>query len=174
MTARSSAAAACGSSRWPTSTATRVWMNRARRVSASSSPPGPAPGPPPAPASPPAPRPRPTPGSVLRSKGLSRTPPAPSARCAPPTAWARCLGNPHRQNVVAVTRGLCGDAQVIEEGLHPEAEGFVMLVGAGPGRGLAALFGDADTGQEGADDLVAQHQQGGDGAQRLGWGVVAP
>jgi len=28
--------------------------------------------------------------------------------------------------------------------------------------------------EERPDDLVAQHQQDGDGAQGLGWGVVAP
>jgi hypothetical protein len=32
------------------------------------------------------------------------------------------LGNPLRQDVVAVRPRLCGDAQVVEEGVHLEAE----------------------------------------------------
>jgi hypothetical protein len=60
--ARSSAARAAGLGCSPSSTLTSVWVNRARRVSASC--------------------------SVPRSRGLSRTPAAPSARWAPPTAAA--------------------------------------------------------------------------------------
>ena len=62
----------------------------------------------------------------------------------------------------------------LEQRVHVAAEGFVVLVGVGPGRGLAPSSGDADTRKDRDDDVVAQDQQGGDGAQRLGWGVVAP
>src|SRR6266568_837511 len=66
-----------------------------------------------------------------------------------------------------------GDAGVVEEGLHGDAEALVVAVDAGPVRGLASPAGAADPGQDGGDDLVAEGEQGGDGAGRLGRDVVA-
>src|SRR6266567_6040421 len=74
---------------------------------------------------------------------------------------------------------LCGgwdcrrDAEVVEEGLHAGAEALVVAVDAGPVRGLASPAGAADPGQDRGDDLVAEGEQGGDGAGRLGRDVVA-
>ena len=59
------------------------------------------------------------------------------------------------------------DAEVLEEGLHADAEGFVVAVDGGPGGGFAALAGAADAGQDRGDDLVAEGQHGGDGTG--GW-----
>ena len=62
----------------------------------------------------------------------------------------------------------------MEEGLHADAEGLVVSVDGGPVCGFAAEPGAADTGQDGADDLVAEGEQAGDGAGG-GWGdLVAP
>jgi hypothetical protein len=70
--------------------------------------------------------------------------------------------------------GCCGgDSEVGEEGLHVDPEGFVVSVGLGPVSGLAAASWAADAGQDRADDLVTQGEQGGDGAGGLRWDVVA-
>jgi hypothetical protein len=73
---------------------------------------------------------------------------------------------------------LCGccdgrDAEVVEEGLHAGAEGFVVAVDGSPVGGLASYAGAADPGQDGGDDLVAEGEQGGDGAGGVGRDVVA-
>ena len=52
----------------------------------------------------------------------------------------------------------------MEEGLHVDAQGFVVAVDAGPVGGFAAHPGAADAGQDGCDDVVAQCQESGDGA----------
>jgi hypothetical protein len=66
------------------------------------------------------------------------------------------------------------DAQVLEERLHADAEIFIVPVDGGPGGGLASLaLGAADAGEDGGDDLVAQGEQGGDGARGQGRDVVA-
>jgi len=62
----------------------------------------------------------------------------------------------------------------VEEGVHVEPEGFVVAVDAGPGGGFASPSWAADTGQDGADDLLAQGEQVGDGAGWLWRQVVAP
>jgi len=86
----------------------------------------------------------------------------------------RRLWNADRQKVV-YARGAAGcDAEVGEEGLHADAEGLVVAVDGGPVCGLAAQSGAADTGQDGADDLVAEGEQAGDGAGGLRADLVAP
>jgi len=62
----------------------------------------------------------------------------------------------------------------VEEGLHADAEGLVVAVHAGPDGGFAPEAGAADAGEDRADDLVADGEQGGDGAGRAGRDVVAP
>lgn len=56
----------------------------------------------------------------------------------------------------------------MDEGLHVDAEGFVVAVDEGPGGGFASQAWAADTGQDGCDDLLTQGQEGGDGAGGLG------
>src|SRR6266581_5511373 len=68
---------------------------------------------------------------------------------------------------------LCGcwggvDAEAAEEAVHVGAEGFVVAVDSGPGGGHGPVAVDADAGDEGADDVVGEGEQGGDGAG--GWG----
>ena len=55
----------------------------------------------------------------------------------------------------------------LEEGLHVDADLLVVAVDAGPGDGLASHPGAADAGEDGPDDVLAQGQQGGDGARVL-------
>ena len=57
--------------------------------------------------------------------------------------------------------------------MHADAEGLVVAVDGGPMGGWATSAWDADPGEDGADDLLAEHDQGGDGAGGLGWDVVA-
>src|SRR5258708_25162993 len=64
---------------------------------------------------------------------------------------------------------LCGcwlrlDADVLEQGLHADAQGLVVAVGGGPGLGFAAHPGAADSGQDRGDDMVAEGEQGADSA----------
>ena len=80
----------------------------------------------------------------------------------------------HRQNVVYAAWAAVGDAEVAEEGLHGDAEGFVVAVDGSPGGGLASDPGAADAGEDRCDDLVAEGEQGGDGAGGWCWGLVAP
>jgi hypothetical protein len=61
----------------------------------------------------------------------------------------------------------------VEEGLHADAEGFVVAVDAGPVCRFASAAGAADACEDGGDDLVTQREQGGDGAGCLGRDVVA-
>src|SRR5258708_25458342 len=65
------------------------------------------------------------------------------------------------------------DAEVVEEVLHADAEGLVVAVDGGPVRWLASAARAAHAREDGGDDLVAEGEQGGDGAGRLGRGVVA-
>jgi hypothetical protein len=51
--------------------------------------------------------------------------------------------------------GLGGDGEVGEEGLHVDAEGFVVAVDCCPVSGFAPKAGAVDAGDDGADDLVA-------------------
>jgi hypothetical protein len=44
---------------------------------------------------------------------------------------------------------------VVEEGVHLDADPFVGAVDVGPDGGFAAYAGAADTGEDGADDLIA-------------------
>jgi hypothetical protein len=48
------------------------------------------------------------------------------------------------------------DAEVVEQGLHFAAEGFVVAVDGGPVLRRAALSWGSDAGDQGADDLVAE------------------
>ena len=61
----------------------------------------------------------------------------------------------------------------MEEGLHVDADLLVVTVDAGPGDGLASHAWAADAGEDRCDGLLAQGQQGGDGARILGCEVVA-
>ena len=61
----------------------------------------------------------------------------------------------------------------MEEGLHVDPQGFVVAVDLGPGFGFAALSWAADSGQDRGDDVVAEGEQGGDGAGGVEWHVVA-
>ncbi|MGH2375901.1 MAG: hypothetical protein ACRDIC_20820, partial [bacterium] len=56
---------------------------------------------------------------------------------------------------------VCGDAEVVEERLHADAEGLVIAIDAGPGGGLATLPWASHPRDDGTDDLLAQ---GGGGA----------
>jgi hypothetical protein len=44
----------------------------------------------------------------------------------------------------------------VEEGLHVDAEGFVVAVDAGPVGGFAAHPGASDADEDGCDDVIAQ------------------
>ena len=57
--------------------------------------------------------------------------------------------------------------------MHIDAESFVVTVDAGPVRGFASHAGAADAGEDRGDDLVAEGEQGGDGARGAGRDVVA-
>ena len=54
---------------------------------------------------------------------------------------------------------------MVEEGVHLGAGPFVGAADVSPCGGCAAGTGAADTGQDGGDYLVAQGEQGGDGAR---------
>lgn len=75
---------------------------------------------------------------------------------------------------------LCGcceggrDAEVMEEGMHADAEGLVVAVHASPDGGFAPHAGAADSGEDRADDLVTEGKQRGDGAGGLRGDAVAP
>jgi hypothetical protein len=59
----------------------------------------------------------------------------------------------------------------LEEGLHIDADLLVVAVDAGPGGRFASPPETADA--AGCDDVLAQGQQGGDGARGLRLQVVA-
>jgi hypothetical protein len=62
----------------------------------------------------------------------------------------------------------------MEQGLHVDADLFVVAVDLGPDGGFASHPGATDSGEDGADDLLAQGEQGGDDAGWLCGQVVAP
>ncbi len=72
------------------------------------------------------------------------------------------------------------DAQVVEESVHLEAEGFVVPVRGDPGRRLSSLSAHPDTSKDRPDDPVGQHQQGADEAAGCGasastaWSAARP
>src|SRR5205807_1784528 len=49
-------------------------------------------------------------------------------------------------------------------GLHADAQGLVVAVGGGPDLGFAAHAGAADPGKDRGDDVIAEGEQGADGA----------
>jgi hypothetical protein len=57
--------------------------------------------------------------------------------------------------------------------LHIDTDSFVVTVDAGPVRGFASHARAAHRGEDRGDDLVAQGEQGGDGARGRGRDVVA-
>jgi hypothetical protein len=57
--------------------------------------------------------------------------------------------------------------------LHIDADSFVVAVDAGPVRGFASHAWAAHRGQDWGDDLVAEGEQGGDGARSQGRDLVA-
>ncbi|KMV15231.1 hypothetical protein ACT16_23020 [Mycobacterium heckeshornense] len=57
--------------------------------------------------------------------------------------------------------------------MHVDADSFVVTVDAGPVRGFASHLGATDPCEDGADDLIAQGEQGGDGARGQRRDVVA-
>ena len=57
--------------------------------------------------------------------------------------------------------------------MHVDAESFVVTVDAGQVRGFASQAGAAHRGEDRGDDLVAQGEQGGDGARGQRWDSVA-
>ena len=65
------------------------------------------------------------------------------------------------------------DGEVVEEGLHGDADLFVVAVGSGPARRSGPAVGAAETGQDGSDDVIAQGDETGDGPCGVGWDVVA-
>jgi hypothetical protein len=65
------------------------------------------------------------------------------------------------------------DAEVVEESLHLGAESLVVAVDGCPGGGFTSAAGAADACEDRGDDVVAEGEQGGDGAGCLGRGVVA-
>ena len=62
----------------------------------------------------------------------------------------------------------------MEEGLHAEAEGFIVAVDRCPGGGFAPSSRAPDAGQDGTDHLVADQEQRSDGASRIWGDPVAP
>ena len=73
--------------------------------------------------------------------------------------WAACGWN--RQ---APYRRRDREGQVVEEGLHVDAELFVAGVDAGPGLGFGPMWA-ADAGEDGRNDLFAEGEQRSDGAR---------
>lgn len=65
------------------------------------------------------------------------------------------------------------DAQIVEEGLHADAESLVVLSGSGPVRGLASATGTAGADDDRREDVVAQREQDGDGPGCVWRDVVA-
>ena len=74
-------------------------------------------------------------------------------------------------NPQAARRGF--DGEIGEERLHVDADSFVVAVDACPVRGFASQAGAAHRGEDRGDDLVAQGEQGGDGAGGQRWDSVA-
>ena len=62
---------------------------------------------------------------------------------------------------------------MLEERLHVDADLLVVAVNVGPGGRFASPAGAADAGEDRCEDLLAQGQQGGDGARGLRFQVVA-
>ena len=60
-----------------------------------------------------------------------------------------------------------------EEGLHIDAQGFVVALDARPGGRLAALTWAAEPGEDRVDHLIAQDAERGDRACRLRRDAVA-
>jgi len=54
--------------------------------------------------------------------------------------------------------------KVLEQAVHVDAQSLVVAVDPGPGGRWAAVPRGADSGQQRRDDLVADGEQGGDGA----------
>src|SRR6266704_1637857 len=71
---------------------------------------------------------------------------------------------------------LCGggDAEVVEEGVHADAEGFVVAVDLVPVGGLTSHSGAAYPGQDRAEDGVAEGEEGGEGGPGTGLVEVDP
>src|ERR1039458_4868569 len=65
------------------------------------------------------------------------------------------------------------DAEMAEEGLHVDAERFVVAVDARPSGRLAALTRTADTGEDRVDYVLAKDAERGDRARGLRWNVIA-
>ena len=62
---------------------------------------------------------------------------------------------------------------MLEERLHVDADLLVVAVDAGPGDRFAPHPGAADPGEDRPDDLLAEGEQGGDGARGARVEVVA-
>jgi len=58
---------------------------------------------------------------------------------------------------------------MVEQGLHAGAEVLGVAVGGSPDFGFAARAGAADAGEDRGDDVVAQGDQGADGAGGRTW-----
>src|SRR5512144_85880 len=69
---------------------------------------------------------------------------------------------------------MAADPEVVEEGLHVDPEGLVVVVDGAPTRGFATESGASDAGQDGCDDVVSQCEQGGDGAGGLWRDLIPP
>ena len=109
-------------------------------------------------------------GSCFSTSSCSSTS-RPSSRRAT-TSSARGLRDAI-DNSLSIGGCLGRDAEVVEQGLHVAAEGFVVAVDGGPVLGWAALSGCSDPGDEGGDDFVAEGEQRGDGARGDLGNVVA-
>jgi len=78
---------------------------------------------------------------------------------------------PDRQFVVYATAGTSAEAEVAEEGLHVDADLFVVAVDGGPGLGFTSHPGAVHPGQDRGYDLVAERQRGSDGCARRSGGM---
>ena len=70
-------------------------------------------------------------------------------------------------------RGLGGDGEVLEQGVHAGGERFVVMVDEGEVGWFASSCWGADAGEDRGDDVLAEHEEGADGSGCVGWDVVA-
>src|SRR5664279_5911921 len=67
-----------------------------------------------------------------------------------------------RSTIHCLCGGWCGgEAEVLEQGVHVDAQSLVVTVDPGPGGRWAAPPRGADSGEEWRDHLVADGEQGG-------------
>jgi hypothetical protein len=105
-------------------------------------------------------------GNLKQQPAKQIGPATPSGCPTTRTKSSSCSAERRSTKCCLCGRGGGGDAEISEQGVHVAAEGFVVAVDTGPGRGWASASRNPDAGEDGADDLVTKGEQAGNGAGR--------